>query len=131
MPPLLNNISTDITSPLIGMDVDDEFMDDARDGLGVHDRLLVPSLPLRLELGLQPAAEPFVLHNETGPALAMITWRSHYEGGAYHLPWPRTRGTMLLMSPAAFERLLAWGAGNLIIREVVYGDPSLADGADG
>ena len=40
MPPLLNNISTDITSPLIGMEVDDEFMDDARDGLGVHDRLL-------------------------------------------------------------------------------------------
>ncbi|WP_125694408.1 hypothetical protein [Amycolatopsis sp. WAC 04169] len=131
MPPLLNEVSTDTTSPLIGIDVDDEFMGDARGGLGVHDHLLVPSLSLRLALCLQPATEPFVLHDETGPAMAMITWRSHYEGGAYHLPWPRTRGTMLLVSPAAFESLLTWGAGNLLIREVVYGDPSLADGADG
>ncbi|EWM13759.1 ATP-binding protein [Kutzneria sp. 744] len=131
MPPLLNNITTDTTSPLIGINVDDEFMDDARDGLGVHDRLLVPSPALRLALGLQPAAEPFVLHNDIGPALAMITWRSHYEGDAYHLPWPRSRGTMLVVSPAAFERLLAWGTGNLITREVVHGDASLADGADG
>ena len=65
-----------------------------------------------------------------GPALAMITWRSHYETSDYHLPWRRTSGTALVASPEPFDKLLAWGEGRLVIREVIHGDPLLADAAD-
>jgi hypothetical protein len=113
------------------MDLDGDFLADTPYGLGVHSPLLVPTPLLKLVLGLQPAEEPFLLHDDAGPALAMITWRSQYETSDYHLPWRRTRGTMLAASPEAFDKLLAWGQGSLVIREVIHGNPSLADAADG
>ncbi|MFE2612069.1 hypothetical protein ACFXA2_00425 [Micromonospora chalcea] len=126
-PPLLNNIAPDATLPLIGMDLDGVFLADTPNGLGVHSPLLVPTNRLKLALGVQPAEEEFVLHDDVGPALAMITWRSQYETSDYHLPWRRTSGTALVASPEAFDKLLAWGEGRLVIREVIHGDPSLAD----
>jgi hypothetical protein len=61
----------------------------------------------------------------------MITWRSQYETSHYHLPWRRTWGTALVASPEAFNKLLVWGEGRLVLREVVHGDSTLADAADG
>ena len=129
-PPLLQSTAPDTSLPLIGIDLDGDFLADTPYGLGVHSPLLVPTLLLNLVLGLQPADEALVLHDDAGPALAMITWRSHYETSDYHLPWPRTWGTALVASPEAFDKLLVWGTGHLVIREVVRGDPSLADSAD-
>lgn len=130
-PPLLNNTAKPDTSlPLIGVDRDGDFLADTPYGLGVHSPLLVPTLLLKLVLGLQPAEEVLVLHDDAGPALAMITWRSHYETSDYHLPWRRTSGTALVASPETFDKLLAWGEGRLVIREVIHGDPLLADDAD-
>ncbi|QFY11512.1 hypothetical protein GBF35_37435 [Nonomuraea phyllanthi] len=126
-PPLLSSISPEQSFPLIGMDLDGDFLADMPYGLGVHSPLLVPTLLLKLILRLQPSEEPFVLNGDAGPALAMITWRSHYESSAYHLPWRRTCGTALAVSPEAFDKLNAWGKGSLVIREVIHGDPSLAD----
>jgi hypothetical protein len=126
-PPLLDPVRPNTSLSLIGMDLDGDFSADMPYDLGVHSPLLVPTVLLKLILGLQPADEPFVLHDETGPALAMITWRSHYETSEYHLPWPRTSGTALLASPEAFNKLHAWGQGGLVIREIVHGDGSLAE----
>jgi hypothetical protein len=95
-PPLLDTVRPSTSLPLIGIDLDGDFLADMPYGLGVHSPLLVPTVLLKMVLGLQPDDEPFLLRNETGPALAMITWRSHYETSDYHLPWPRTRGTGLL-----------------------------------
>jgi hypothetical protein len=125
-PPLLNSIAPATSLPLIGMDLDGDFLADTPYGLGVHSPLLVPTLLLKLVLGLQPTEEPFVLHDDAGPALAMITWRCQYETSDYHLPWRRTWGTTLTASPKAFEKLLAWGEGSLVLREVIHGDPSFS-----
>jgi hypothetical protein len=111
---------------LIGIDLDGDFLADMPYGLGVHSPLLVPTVLLKLILGLQPADEPFVLHDDTEPALAMITWRSHYETSEYHLPWRRTSGTALVVSPKTFNKLEAWGQGRLVIREALHGDGSFA-----
>ncbi|MEX5710573.1 AAA family ATPase [Parafrankia sp. FMc6] len=110
--------------PLIGIDLDGDYLADTPYGLGVHSPLLVPTDLLKLILGLQPV-EPLVLHDPSGPALAMITWRSHYETGAYHLPWPRRTGTALLASPSCFDALLQWAKNLLAIRETIHGDVSL------
>ena len=127
-PPLLNSIAPDTSLPLIGMDLDGDFLADTPYGIGVHSPLLVPTVQLKQAMNLQPAAdEEFVLHDDTGPALAMITWRSNYETSEYHLPWPQTSGTALVTSPRSFDKLLAWGQGHLVIREVVYGHPSFID----
>ena len=130
VPPLLNSIGSATSLPLIGIDLYGDYLADTPNGLGVHSPLLVPTLRLKLVLGLQPADEPFVLHDDAGPALAMITWRTHFQTSDYHLPWHRTRGTILATSPRAFDKLIAWGEGSLVIREVIHGDPSLADSAD-
>ncbi|WP_203902900.1 hypothetical protein [Virgisporangium aliadipatigenens] len=129
-PPLLNSPIPNASRPLIGMDLNGDFLADTPYGLGIHSPVLVPTVLLKLVLGLQPADEALVLNDDVGPALAMITWRSHYETSDYHLPWPRTSGAALVASPPAFERLLAWGGGRLIIREVIHGDPRLASSAD-
>lgn len=129
-PPLLNSIGSATSLPLIGIDLDGDYLADTPNGLGVHGPLLVPTLRLKLVLGLLPVDEPFVLHDEAGPALAMITWRTHYETSDYHLPWHRTRGTILATNPQAFDKLIAWGKGRLVIREVIHGDPSLAGATD-
>jgi hypothetical protein len=130
VPPLLNRIGSTTSLPLIGIDLDGDYLADTPNGLGVHSPLLVPTLRLKLVLGLQPSDEPFVLHDDAGPALAMITWRTQYQTSDYHLPWHRTRGTILATSPRAFDKLIAWGEGSFVIREVIHGDPSLANSAD-
>ncbi|GGR99589.1 hypothetical protein GCM10010252_42870 [Streptomyces aureoverticillatus] len=117
------------SGPLIAIDVEGvgNGLDDARLGLGVHQPLLAPTSLLRSALGVR-ADERFVLHDDRGPALALITWRSHYETGAYHLPWPRRLGSALAVSPSAFDRLLSWGEGRLSMREVIEGSPTFAEG---
>ena len=129
-PPLLNRVTPDRSLRLIGMDLDGDFLADTPYSLGVHSPLLVPTLLLKQLLGVQPAEEPFVLHDNSGPALAMTIWRSHYETSSYHLPWRRTRGTALVVSPEAFDKLVTWRQRSLVIREVVHGDSSLADAID-
>ncbi|MDX8031741.1 ATP-binding protein [Lentzea sp. BCCO 10_0856] len=129
-PPLLGQVAPDRSLPLIGIDLHGGFLADTPYSLGMHSPLLVPTLLLMQVLRVQPSEEPFVLHDNSGPALAMITWRSHYETSDYHLPWKRARGTALMVSPEAFDRLVTWGQTNLVIREVVHGDSSFVSTAD-
>ena len=114
---------------LAAIDRDGRSLMDTPFGLGIHEPLLVPAALLRSILHLQPT-EPLVLRDATGPALALITWRSHYETSDYHLPWPRRTGSALLLSPIAFDDLLAWGSKLLVMREVVSGDTSFANTVD-
>jgi hypothetical protein len=112
------------SGPLIAMDTEGvgNSLDDARLGLGVHQPLLAPTSLLRAALGLRSDGH-LVLYDDHGPALALITWRSHYQMG-YHLPWPRRLGSALVVSPSAFERLLSWGEGYLSLRKVIKGSPT-------
>ncbi|MFD9725538.1 AAA family ATPase [Streptomyces sp. NPDC059072] len=114
--------------PLVGVDVEGRSsgLDDARLALGVHEPLLTPTPLLRSILGLW-ADETLILRDELGSALALITWRSHYETGGYHLPWPRRVGSAIAMRPTAFDKLLRWGEGRLSIREVIEGNSTFAE----
>lgn len=97
----------------------------------MHILLPEPTPLLKQILGLHPVEDdPFVLHDDTGPGLAMITWRNRYETSDYHLPWSRAIGTAIAISPEAFATLAAWGKEHLAIREVIHGDASLPEPAD-
>ena len=131
-PPLITQVSIpDRSQPLIAIDLEGDLVADTHVGLGMHSLLLEPTPLLKQLLGLHPVEDdPFVLHDDTGPALAMITWRNRYETSDYHLPWSRAKGTAIVISPEAFATLAGWGKEHLAIREVIHGDASLPEPAD-
>lgn len=110
--------------PIVGRDSDVAAAGDGREGLGIHTPLLTPTPWLIAFLSLQPGAL-FELDDDAGPALALVTWRTEYETGEYHLPWPRLRGAALVLRGDLFHRLLVVAAGNLMIRDFVAGDVRL------
>ena len=66
-----------------------------------------------------------MLDDRHGPALALATWRTEYEGGEYELAWPRLFGAGLVVRADVFDRLVNTAQGRLIFRDVLDGSSDL------
>ena len=58
-------------------------------------------------------------------ALALVTWRTEYEGGEYELAWPRLFGAGLVVRGDVFDRLVNAAQGRLTFRDFLDGSSSL------
>ena len=84
--------------------------------LGIPEHLLAPTRWLISTLHLKPGS-PFVMEDSIGPALSLVTWRTQYDSGDYHLAWPRLAGTAVLIRDDLFDRLLAISGADFVFRE--------------
>ena len=104
--------------PIFGLDCRGECVGDGRQGLGWQTQLLTPTDALLQTLGLRPA-EPFKLYGSHGGGIALITWRTAYDGGAFSLPRPRLIGSGVTAHPDLIRRLIADTDNKLVIRDFV------------
>lgn len=115
----------EISQPIIGEDYELAAVGDGRQGLGVPDSLLVPTATLIALLKLHLGA-PYSYEDDDGPALALITWRAEYDTSEYHLAWPRTCGSGIVIRPDLLDRLVdAVGEHRLVLRDYVVGNLEL------
>ena len=114
------------TKPIVGLDVDIRLAEDGRGGIGVQRNLFSPTPWLVTALGIRQGSD-FVLDDRLGPALALVTWRTEYEGGEYELAWPRLCGAGLVVRGDVFDRLVNAARGRLIFRDFLDGSSSLCD----
>ena len=77
--------------PVIGCDSAVRAAGDGHHGLGIPRHLLTPTSWLVAALTLK-RSKYFVLDDDDGRALALITWRTEYETSDYYLAWPRLCG---------------------------------------
>ena len=112
------------TRPIVGFDVHVPLAQDGHGGLGVQRNLFSPTPWLVTALGLRRGRD-FVLDDRHGPALALVTWRTEYEGGEYELAWPRLIGAGLVVRGDVFDRLVNAAQGRLIFRDVLDGSSGL------
>jgi hypothetical protein len=112
--------------PLVGLDRELEAVGDSRSGLGVPPALLTPTSGLIAALGLRPA-EPFVLEDDIGVALALVTWRAEYDRGDRYLARPRLTGCGIAIRPDLYNRIAEGvGANRLVVRDFVFGSVELS-----
>ena len=116
-PPVLGTTEARGTQNQAVVGVDFEF---PLHGLGIQRPLLTPTA------WLYSAVEPkysryFSLGDDTGPALALISWRTEYETSDYHLARPLLFGMGLVARADVFGRLVDAGEGNLTFRDFVAG----------
>lgn len=120
LPVGISGIPSETSWPILGTIPRRRVPRDARNGLGIHTPLLGPLAWLISTLELVPD-DPFLLRDETGPAIALLTWRGHYETSDYHLPWPRVRGAAIVVRGDALDRLSEITDDRLVLREYVVG----------
>ncbi|MDB5910544.1 MAG: hypothetical protein JWP34_4658, partial [Massilia sp.] len=112
------------TQPLLGIDHDMAGAGDAVSGLGLPAAVLVPTGSLVAVLGLRPG-QGMTLNDDTGPGLALITWRTCYEHSEYYLAWPHVTGCAIVLRPDLLSRLTEHTQAPLVIRDFVAGDIDL------
>jgi hypothetical protein len=110
---------------IIGLDKTIAAAGDGGRGLGVPTPLLCPTAPLIATLGLQ-SGEPFILHADDGPCLALVIWRAEYDTSEYYLTRPCLSGAAILMRQSILDRLSVAVEGNLRLRDYVAGEAALA-----
>jgi hypothetical protein len=91
--------------PLIGLDATSHSDGFGFSCLGIPKSILVPTPKLIAALGLFPG-DPFVLNDNKGAGLALITWRAEYNVSDYHLAWPMTTGCAIVARPDVINKLL-------------------------
>ena len=112
------------TGPVIGYDFEVRDAEDGHHGLGIQRGLLTPTTWLVATLTLKQRPG-FVLDDDAGRALALITWRTEYETSDYYLAWPRLCGTGLVVRNDVFDRLVHAAQEQLIFRDFLVGSSSL------
>ena len=113
------------SQPVIGSDSALCAADDGHHGLGIQRHLLTPIPWLFANLTLKRRSAYFVLDDDDGQALALITWRTEYETSDYHIAWPRLCGAGLVVRSDAFDSLVHATQGSLIFRDFLAGNSSL------
>ncbi|MCY4673284.1 MAG: ATP-binding protein [Bacteroidetes bacterium] len=108
------------SSPIVGYDLVVRAADDGHLGLGIQRGLLTPTSFLIATLGLKGSTY-FVLEDDIGQALALITWRTEYDTSDYYLPRPRLRGAGLVLRSDVFNRLVCMAHGQMIFRDFLSG----------
>lgn len=99
-------------------------MSDSILGFGMQSKLLVLGPNVISLLRLKRGNTPFVLEDNYGPALSLLTWRTEYEINDYHLSWPRLNGIGLVVRSDAFDRLVS--SDQFRFRDFVRGPASLS-----
>lgn len=113
------------SQPLVGVDYELAMVGDGRQGLGVPNPLLSPTVSLIALLKLHPG-KPFSCEDENGLALALITWRAEYEISDYYLSRPQLWGCGIVIRPDLFNQLVTTvGEERLVLRDFVMGDLEL------
>ena len=112
------------SQPVVGFDSAVRAAGDGHHGLGIQGDLFTPLPWLSAVLMLKWSAH-FVIDDDDGRAMALITWRTEYETSDYHLAWPRLCGTGLVVRGDAFDRLVHAAQGGLIFRDFLMGSSSL------
>jgi hypothetical protein len=124
--PVIDRPALGSSQPLIGIDTELRMVGDGRMGLGVPESLLVPTASLIALLRLRPA-EPWTYKADSGPGLALVTWRAEYDVSDYYLARPRSCGCGIVIRPGLLAALQAiTGEERLILRDFVVGDRELA-----
>lgn len=110
------------TQPFMGYDDRMELHDDSKDGLGIPHRLMVPTGWLREKWNLRTDPDrAFVLNDDAGPALALLTWRAEYERSDYHLPRRKLWGSAIAVRPDLLENLIGECGDELKLRDLIVG----------
>jgi len=102
---------------------DNEYVDDC-EGQGLPSDMVVPSPVLVELLGLQPTGD-LVLTDESGPAVALATWRADYSHSNYHQSYPQLVGAEVLMRPDITDRLIEEFGSRLTMRRHLCGQIGL------
>ncbi|MCY3740103.1 MAG: hypothetical protein OXH00_03690 [Candidatus Poribacteria bacterium] len=110
--------------PIVGYDLGVSAADDGHCGLGIQRGLLSPTKFLVASLGLK-RNDYFVLEDDIGPALALITWRTEYDTSKYYLPRPRLRGAGMVLRGDVFDKLVRITQGHLVFRDFLSGPSNL------
>ena len=110
-------VSLDRAMPICGLDINGEYLGDGVQGLGAQTHLLTPTSVLRMMLGLRPG-KPYELIDSHSGGIALITWRTSYDDGAFSLERPRLIGSGVTAHPELVQRLIAV-KGRLVIRDFV------------
>lgn len=95
-------------------------------GLGVPPTVLAPTPALVALLNLQPGSE-FVLEDDSGPAMSLLTWRTLYSQSDYHLTHPKIVGCGVALRPDLLECLAEEVETSLTIRDYIFGDTTFGD----
>ena len=112
------------SQPVVAYDSAVSAAGDGHLGLGIQRNLFIPTSWLLDALTLKQGTY-FVLDNDDGPAVALITWRTEYETSDYYLAWPRLYGAGLAVRNDAFDSLVHAAHGELIFRDFLAGHSSL------
>jgi hypothetical protein len=113
------------SQPLVGEDYELKVVGDGRQGLGVQNSLLTPTVPLVALLNLHPGSS-FNYEDKDGIGLALLTWRAEYDTSDYYLTWHRIFGSGIVIRPDLFTQLVSIvGEQRLILRDFVTGDIGL------
>ena len=92
-------------------------------GLGMQNRLLAPRPDVVAFLRLKQNTSHFVLEDDDGPAVSLLTWRTEYQIRHYNLSWPRLNGMGLVVRSDVFDHLIR--SGQFQFRDFVRGPISL------
>lgn len=76
----------------------------ARMGLGLPPAIVTPTPSLVDLLSLRPG-RGFVMCDDQGPALALVTWRARYVRSDFHLPYPTLVGSAAALRPDLLKAL--------------------------
>ena len=114
------------TSPIVGLDYKLADLEDGRQGLGVQGDLLTPT-PWLLDALKLKEGSGFLLDDDVGPALALITWRTEYDTSDYYLAGPRLYGSGLIVRGDLFEALAQSVDSQLVFRDYLTGPSSLCE----
>jgi hypothetical protein len=124
--PILDRLALRSSQPIVGIDTELRIVGDGHMGLGVPDSLLVPTATLVALLKLRPGA-PFTYKDESGVALALMTWRTDYDVSDYYLAWPQTCGCGIVIRPDLLAALtVIAGEERLVFRDFIIGDSRFA-----
>ena len=114
------------SQPIVGINYSVDSSNGSHHGLGAQKPLLVPTAWLAAILELRPHAQ-FVLQDDNGEAVALITWRTEYETSDYHHPWPRLCGAGLAIRGDLLDRAMGKAEGRLVLRDFMVGSTDLRE----
>jgi len=107
------------TGPIVGLDYMVHGAGDGHHGLGIQQRLVTPTPWISTVLKLRNGTKRFVLKDDSGPVVALITWRAEYDTTDSDFTIPRLHGAGLVVRNDAMYKMIHAARGNLIFRDFI------------
>ncbi|MCF7889840.1 ATP-binding protein [Candidatus Bipolaricaulota bacterium] len=122
-----NNKFEKRATPLVGIDLDSDFLGDMESGLGWSVPLLVPTVLFKQILQLSTSTKGLTLEKNGRVAMELITWRSYYTTSDYELKRPQLYGSQVILRPDVYEALLEIKGAKIVFREFIRGSLGLTE----